>query len=308
MMRARMYRPSDEADLVRLASAAMPGWARLRYDYAPGYAAAEALKGACEIVVVEDEEGCMAGCGTRATRRLYLDGAPQDVGYLSAFTTILDDNAEARELLTSGRAGLPKYSPRGRVVTYALAPRGGAEPERASFDELEEFYARVSPRKQLFPVFGKALPPGLSADDFFVVRRGGRVAAAGAVWNHGERRRIFVDGYMLRLRVLRPFLNVLFRFSSCPMLPSPGSEFACSYLAYALAENDDPSLFAVLVEAARRICRGRNLVLSLHSHDPLTRVAAKFGGWRYRSDFLTVEFAGRPRNLRGIPYIEAGAL
>ena len=340
MMRARMYRPSDEADLVRLASAAMPGWARLRYDYAPGYAAAEALKGACEIVVVEDEEGCMAGCGTRATRRLYLDGAPQDVGYLSGlrsfpgarrgwglfrgfraiaeleaaapnaltFTTILDDNAEARELLTSGRAGLPKYSPRGRVVTYALAPRGGAEPERASFDELEEFYARVSPRKQLFPVFGKALPPGLSADDFFVVRRGGRVAAAGAVWNHGERRRIFVDGYMLRLRVLRPFLNVLFRFSNCPLLPSPGSEFACSYLAYALAENDDPSLFAVLVEAARRICRGRNLVLSLHSHDPLTRVAAKFGGWRYRSDFLTVEFAGRPRDLRGIPYIESGAL
>ncbi|MBQ1428478.1 MAG: hypothetical protein IIZ06_02320, partial [Kiritimatiellae bacterium] len=60
MMRARMYRPSDEADLVRLASAAMPGWARLRYDYAAGYAAAEALKGACEIVVVEDGEGRMA--------------------------------------------------------------------------------------------------------------------------------------------------------------------------------------------------------------------------------------------------------
>ena len=35
---------------------------------------------------------------------------------------------------------------------------------------------------------------------------------------------------------------------------------------------------------------------------------AKFGGWRYRSDFLTVEFEGRPRDLRGIPYIESGAL
>ena len=108
--------------------------------------------------------------------------------------------------------------------------------------------------------------------------------------------------------MLRPFLNVLFRFSCCPLLPSPRSEFACSYLAYALAENDDPALFADLVEGARRICRGRNLVLSLHSRDPLTRVAGKFGGWRYRSDFLTVEFAGRPRDLRGIPYIEAGAL
>ena len=339
-MRARMYRPSDEADLLRLASAPMPGGVRLRYDYAAGYAAAEALKGACEIVVVEDGEGRIAGCGTRATRRLYLDGEPQDVGYLSGlrsfpgarrgwglfrgfkaiaelegaapneltFTTILDDNPEARALLTSGRAGLPKYSPHGRVVTYAFAPCGGEEPDRASFDELEEFYARESPRRQLFPVFGETLPPGLSADDFFVVRRGGRIAAAGAVWSHGDRRRIVVDGYDWGLRFLRPALNALFSVSRCPLLPSPGSEFACSYLAYVLAENDDPSLFAGLVEAARRICRGRNLVLSLHSHDPLTRVAAKFGGWRYRSEFLTVEFAGRPRDLRGIPYIEAGAL
>ena len=340
MIRARMYRPSDEADLVRLASAAMPGWARLRYDYAAGYAAAEALKGACEIVVVEDGEGRIAGCGTRATRRLYLDGDPQDVGYLSGlrsfpgarggwglfrgfrtiadlerahpnaltFTTILDDNPEARALLTSGRTGLPKYCPHGRVVTYALAPRLGAAPERASLDELKEFYARESPRKQLFPVFGETLPPGLPVDDFFVVRSGGRIAAAGAVWNHGDMRRIFVDGYMLRLRVLRPFLNVLFKVSRCPRLPSPGSEFACSYLSYALAENDDAALFAELVDAARRICRGRNLVFSLHSHDPLCRVADKFGGWRYRSDFLTVEFEGRARRLEGVPYIEAGAL
>ena len=340
MMRARMYRPSDEADLLRLASAPMPGGVRLRYDYAAGYAAAEALKGACEIVVVEDGEGRMAGCGTRATRRLYLDGAPQDVGYLSGlrsfpgarhgwglfrgfgaiaeleaaapnaltFTTILDDNPEARALLTSGRAGLPKYSPRGRVVTYALAPRGGGEPERASFDELVEFYARESPRRQLFPVFGEELPPGLSADDFFVVRRGGRIAAAGAVWSHGDRRRIVVDGYDWRLRFLRPALNALFSVSRCPRLPAPGKGFPCAYLAYALAENDDPSLFADLVNAARRICRAGSLVFSLHSDDPLARVASRFGGWRYRSDFFTVEFDGRRRALRGVPHIEAGAL
>ena len=45
MTHARFYRPSDEPELVRLATAPMPGWARLKYDYASGYAAAEALKG-----------------------------------------------------------------------------------------------------------------------------------------------------------------------------------------------------------------------------------------------------------------------
>ena len=339
-MNARLYRPSDELELVRLAASPMPGWARLKYDYASGYAAAEALKGNSEIVIVEDGDGRIAGCGTRSTTLRYLDGEPQRVGYLSGlrsfsgarhgwglfrgfraiaelekaapneltFTTILDDNPEARALLTSGRAGLPKYIPRGRVVTYALGALHGARPARASFGELKEFYARESPRKQLFPVFGEALPPGLSADDFFVVRRAGRIAAAGAVWNHGDRRRIVVDGYDWRLRFLRPVLNAAFAISGSPRLPSPGCEFACSYLAYTLAENDSPELFAELLDAARQICRGQNLVLSLHADDRLARVAKKLGGWRYGSEFLTVEFDGRSRSFGGAPYIEAGAL
>ena len=339
-VKARLYKQEDEAELVRLAAVAMPGWARLRYDYAAGYAAAEALKGASEIVVVEDGEGRVAGCGTRSTRLLYLDGEPRRVGYLSGlrsfagarggfglfrgfakireleranpdeltFTTILDDNPEARVLLTSGRAGLPTYGPRGRVVTYALGPLRGAEPPGASFEELRDFYSREAPGKQLFPVFGRTLPPGLSVGDFFAVRRGGRIAAAGAVWNHGARRRIFVNGYMLGLRVLRPVFNALFALSRCPRLPAPGGEFPCSYLAYALAENGDPALFAELLEAARRKCGGRALVLSLHSDDPMRRTVEALGGWRYGSGFLTVGFNGRGRELCGVPHVEAGAL
>ena len=339
-MKARLYRHEDERDLLRLASVAMPGWVRLRYDYASGYAAAEALKGDCDIVVVGGDDGHVAGCGTRSTRLLYLDGEPQKVGYLSGlrsftgprggfgfyrglmklreledanpneltFTTILNGNADGRALLTSGRAGLPEYHPHGWVITYALGTIRGMHPEMTSFDELKEFYARESPRKQLFPVFREALQPGLSVDDFFVIRRAGRIAAAGAVWNHGDRRRIVVDGYDWRIRFLRSALNAVFAISGSPRLPSPGCEFSCSYLAYALAENDNPELFAELLDAARHICRGRNLVLSLHSEDPLARVAMKLGGWRYGSEFLTVGFEERSRSFDGAPYIEAGAL
>ena len=340
MTRARLYRPSDETELVRLAAAPMPGWARLRYDYASGYAVAEALKGDSEIIVVEDGDGHVAGCGTRSTTLRYLDGVPARIGYLGGlrsfpgprggfgffrgfrflaeieranpnaltFTTILDDNPAGRELLTSGRAGLPKYCPRGRVLTHALGPLRGAEPQGVSFEELQDFYSREAPRKQLFPVFGRTLPPGLSIGDFFAVRRGGRIAAAGAVWHHGARRRIFVDGYMPGLRVLRHVFNALFVLSRCPRLPAPGREFACSYLAYALAENDDPALFAELLEAARRKCAGKNLVLSLHSEDSLRRTVEALGGWKYGSGFLTVELDGCARELRGVPHVEAGAL
>ena len=151
-VKARLYDPRDEAELVRLAAEAMPGWIRLRYDYAVGYAEAESLKGDSEIVVVEDADGHVAGCGTRSTRLLYLDGEPRRVGYLSGlrsfagarggfglfrgfakireleranpneltFTTILDGNPAGRALLTSGRAGLPTYRSRGKPTLPML--------------------------------------------------------------------------------------------------------------------------------------------------------------------------------------------
>ena len=342
MTHTRLYRPSDDPELVRLASEPMPGWARLRYDCAAGYAEAEALKGRSEIIVVEDAEGRVAGCGTRTTTLRYLDGEPARIGYLSGlrsfperrgglaffrglgklgeleranpnaftFMTILDDNPEGRALLTSGRVGLPECRSLGKVVTYALsARRERGRVERADLDELRDFYGREAPRRQLFPVFGEGLPPGLSPEEFLCVRRGGRIVAAGAVWNHGARRRIVVDGYGFRIPAARPLLNALFALARFPRLPAPGREFECSYLAYALAENDDPALFGELVDAARRVCRGRNLVLSLHEGDrPLRRAVRTFGGWSYGSEFMAVAFGGRARELRGVPYVEAGAL
>lgn len=341
MTRARLYRPSDEPELVQLAAAPMPGWARLRYDYASGYAAAEALKGACEIIVVEDGDGHIAGCGTRSTTLRYLDGVPARIGYLGGlrsfpgprggfgffrgfrflaeiertnpnaltFTTILDGNAQGRALLTSGRAGIPAYCPRGGIVTYALAPCGRALAPRArqQFDELRSFYAREAPRKQLFPVLDE-LPPGLSPEDFLCIRRGGRIVAAGAVWHHGMRRRIFIDGYGRLFSLVRPLAGMASRLVGLPVLPSPSGEFKCAYLAYALAENDDPVLFGELVDSARSLADGANLVLSLHEDDPLASSMRRVRAWRFGSGLYTVSFDRGRSEFSGIPYVEAGAL
>ena len=340
MTHARLYRPSDEPDLVQLAAAPMPGWARLRYDYASGYAAAEALKGECEIIVVEDGDGHIAGCGTRSTTLCYLDGVPARIGYLGGLrsfpgprggfgffrgfrflaeieranpnaltlTTILNGNVQGRTLLTSGRAGIPAYCPRGGIVTYTLAAKRGGGIERASLDELRGFYAREAPRKQLFPVLDDKLPPGLSSEDFLCIRRGGRIVAAGAVWHHGMRRRIFIDGYGRTFSLVRPLAGVASRLVGLPVPPPPGGEFTCAYLAYALAENDDPVLFGELVESARGMTQGANLVLSLHADDPLASFMRRMRAWRFGSGLYTVSFDGGRSKFVGVPYVEAGAL
>ena len=342
MTYARLYCPSDEPELVRLAAAPMPGWARLRYDYASGYATAETLKGDSEIIVVEDDDGHIAGCGTRSTTLRYLDGVPARIGYLGGLrsfpgprggfgffrgfrflaeieranpnaltvTTILDGNVQGRSLLTSGRAGLPAYSPHGGIVTYALAPYGRALAPRATqqFDEFRSFYARVAPRKQLFPVLGDKLPPGLSSEDFFCIRRCGRIVAAGAVWHHGMRRRIFIDGYGRMFSFVRPLAGVASRLVGLPVPPPPGGEFKCAYLAYALAENDDPVLFGELVKVARGMTQGANLVLSLHADDPLVSFLRRMRAWRFGSGLYTVSFDRGHSAFTGVPYVEAGAL
>ena len=340
MMHARLYRPSDEPELVRLAATPMPGWARLRYDTASGYAAAEELKGDSEIVVVEDADGHVAGCGTRSTTLRYLDEVPSRIGYLGGlrsfpgprggfgffrgfrflaeierenpnvltFTTILDGNTQGRALLTSGRAGIPVYCTRGGIVTYALAAKHGGVVEQTSLDELHGFYAREAPRKQLFPVLDDNLPPGLSPEDFLCIRRNGRIVAAGAVWHHGMRRRIFIDGYGRLFSLVRPLAGLVSRLVGLPVPPSPGGEFRCAYLAYALAENDDPALFGELVEAARGLTQGANLVLSLHADDPLASPMRRMRAWRFGSGLYTVSFDGGRSELTGVPYVEAGAL
>ena len=342
MTYARLYRPSDEPELVRLAAAPMPGWARLRYDTASGYAAVEALKGDSEIVVVEDADGHVAGCGTRSTTLRYLDGVPARIGYLGGLrsfpgprggfgffrgfrflteieranpnaltvTTILDGNAQGRALLTSGRAGIPAYCPRAGIVTYALAPYGRALAPRApqQFDEFLSFYAREAPRKQLFPVLDDKLPQGLSPEDFLCIRRSGRIVAAGAVWHHGMRRRIFIDGYGRAFSLVRPLAGVVSRLVGLPVPPPPGGEFRCAYLAYALAENDEPALFGELVEAARSLTGGANLVLSLHADDPLASSMRRTRAWRFGSNLYTVSFDGGRSEFAGVPYVEAGAL
>lgn len=342
MITVREARPDDEPVLLELARATMPGWVRLRYDYGTGYAAAEGLKGECvKILVVEDDVRGILGCTTRAVRECWLDGCRASVGYQSGvrsypdarkglgffrglarvrslmeetpcaldFVTVLDGNPEAMALFTSGRVGLPKFADCGRVVTWTVSSRGAASCAPTDWLELQAFYDRESPRRQMFPFFGEAVRRRFSVNDFVAVRRNDRLVAAAAVWRQGATRRIFIDGYGNGiLALVRPAVNFASRLTGRPVLPPSGCEFPCSYLAYALVENDDPSVFAELLRmAAAKACPG-NLVLSLHENDPLVLGMKGFSSWRYISHFMTYSFSGNPRRIVGVPHFEAGAL
>src|SRR5947209_6357965 len=129
---------TDDAALrALLHQIAMPGNITLSFPREPSFFLAEqAGRVTSQVLVCKDrQKGQIVGMGSRSIRTVYIDGEPMRVGYLSMlrglpeargnialargyrylqtlhadgavpyyFTTILDENADARMLLTSGR-------------------------------------------------------------------------------------------------------------------------------------------------------------------------------------------------------------
>ena len=150
----------------------------------------------------------IVGMACRAVRDVHIDGRPGPIGYLSMLrsaervrsgmllargyrylralhadgaapcylTTIADGNDVALDILTSNRAGLPRYRPAGRYLTFAIATRvssrrrprhdtqwdpgrddvppqrGCADAADIDIDEIVGFLAGHGTRRQFYPV------------------------------------------------------------------------------------------------------------------------------------------------------------
>ena len=147
----------DEALRALLRRIAMPGNITLSFQREPSFLLAEQAGNiSSQVMVCRDRtKEQIVGIGSRSIRSVYIDGKPTQVGYLSMlrgvpeargnialargyrylhtlhadgavpyyFTTILDDNSEAKALLTSARGGLPVYKPLAQRITYLMPLR-----------------------------------------------------------------------------------------------------------------------------------------------------------------------------------------
>src|SRR5512133_2455235 len=158
----RLATPADDAALRRLLrDNPIPGPITLSYEREPNYFIASGVDGPLSqtLVSLDDATGQILGMGTRVVRPLFLNGAVQDVGYMShlrvnlrypwgmalarhlgrAFEafhelhadgrvpfylmSIIDTNETARRLLTANISGMPQARPYARMYTYAISPR-----------------------------------------------------------------------------------------------------------------------------------------------------------------------------------------
>ena len=164
--------------------------------------------------------------------RLGRQVAPLADGF---FTSIATDNVRARRVLEhSGRLGLPSYRPLCDLVTLVGAVHPGTDGralDAADETELGEFLDRGGRASQLAlswePELWRQLAlRGVTAGDFSLVRRDGRLVAAAAVWDQRPFRQTVIDGYEGLLRHVRPLVNAAMAVRRMPPLPLPGSVLA----------------------------------------------------------------------------------
>ena len=153
--RFELATPEDDAELRRvLADTPMEGEIAVSFRREPSFFAAAVVHGPfCQTIVARDNGSeRIVGFGCRSVRTLFVNGKPEQIGYLSALrvlpqyrnlgliargyarfremhhdkrtslylTTIAEGNATALSILTTGRAGLPSYHFAGRNLTAAI--------------------------------------------------------------------------------------------------------------------------------------------------------------------------------------------
>jgi len=355
---------ADDADLRRvLAETPMPGRIVVSFRREPSYFAAAEVDGRFRQVVAarDADSGQIVGFGSRSVGQRYVNGLPMPIGYLSSLrlldghrnrglvargyayfrrlhtdglaplylTTIAEGNTPALTLLTSGRAGLPRYHPAGRHLTAAIPVRRFRHAQSEVFvrpagiedrPAVLSFLHRVGPRRQFFPCYegNDLFAPGgafrdLRPEDLLLAIRGGAVIGTLGVWDQSGFRQTVVHGYGRPLGWARPVYNAWARWTGRPILPGPGDAFRYRFAALPLVDDDDPAVFAALLDAALARCEGADyLLVGLHESDPLLPVLRRRRTTWYTTHLFHVcwddgeivrqSLDGRP------PYLELGGL
>ena len=278
------------------------------------------------------------GSGIVANAYRYLRTLHDDGRTPLYLTTIAEGNEAALSVLTCGRAGLPRYHfaggyrtlaiPVGRVKRHRPRAPAGMEVREATYEDLTQivqFLSAAGPARQFFPQYAACDFFGshgtfrdLTPQNLLLAFRHGRAVGTLACWNQCRFRQTVVEAYGGHLRWTRPLCNGWAGLRGLPKLPQPGHPFPHLAAALPVVQDDDVSVFTVLLEsllgrAAEQLAGSRAyLLVGLHEDDPLLPVARRYTWHSYRTrlyyvcwedgETLRAELDDRP------PYLELGCL
>lgn len=300
----------------------MPGKISLSFQREPDFFRAEhAGNFESQIMGVRDVDSRgIVGFGCRSFHKGFIDGKLSTIGYLSGLrstnevrggtllsrayrylkqlhsdekvpfyiTTILDDNVDAKALLTSGRGGLPVYHPLGQLATYLLPlynknneaqgnDEGGIQ--RGVSEATVECINAFNGRHQFGSFYTMAdlhgrtsLLPSFDQKNLYYYQRGSEVTATIGVWDQQSFKQSVVVGYSPSYRLIQPLSGMGAWMGWCAKLPRVGKTLPylyASFLSYAPGHDGD---LECLIRQVLADWKGRGfayLLIGVHDTNPL---------------------------------------
>lgn len=360
--------PSVDADLRQFcAGVHMPGAIQLAISREPSYFEALDVEGRySEVLICRDgQAGPIVAVGNRSIKSLFVNGIATSIGYLSGLrvapmarrgqvlckgydflrerhgdgraplylTTVMEDNDQAKKVITTSRCGFPSYHDYGRFCCMALSLRVRTSEARAKAGTIRNAtkedapvilaYLREEGRlRQFFPEYteddfgstGKLLR-GLDWNDIYLAFRDNELVGVLAAWDQQAFRQWMVSAYALWLKVLRGPYNVLAKLVSLPQMPEPGQALNFFTLSLVCIRHSDRGVFNLLLDEIVRQKQGRYsfFLAGLHERDPLLAELKTCRHFSLPSRLYVVcwedgEATFKKIDRQKIPYLELGAL
>ncbi len=235
--------------------------------------------------VIRDSEDRVVATISVIPRVMYIGGELKNVAYITGFKRdhsyknminwkevfarldetgdydvciccFVGDNESVIKMLTKRRERLPYAIPVCKMDAFIINPKvkvKNPHPELqfsqvTASDEKEviSFVNEHGKRHDLFHKLDSVSDvKGLKAEDFYCLKRDGRVVAAAAIWNRQDVKQYILKecrGKMKLVRLLNPLLSALGYITIQP----DNTKVNLAYVSFMEAENDDPELYTSL--------------------------------------------------------------
>ncbi|MFA6216700.1 MAG: hypothetical protein WDL87_03505 [Candidatus Omnitrophota bacterium] len=317
--------PDDQAIRKVIENTPMEGKIGIAFKREPSYFAAATVGNEFHqtIIATEESSGDIVAVGSRSIKSAYINGEVSPVGYLSSLrikdnyrnnlllargyeylnklhqdkkaplyiTSIVSDNVPALGLLTSERAGLPRYRDLGSYCTTAIGLsrrnhdlRGGLTIIRGSHKNIDAIVAclnRNGKNKQFYPYYtkelflsGNGMLRDFVLDNFYAAVKDDAIVGVAAKWDQGNFKQTLVTGYRGSLRFIKAFYNLGAALAGLPLLPRPNTRLKLLYAGFIAVDNNDEGIFRALLRALYNGAAASGydyLLVGLCQNDPLLK-------------------------------------
>ena len=176
------------------------------------------------------------------------------------FCSLLDDNEEVKRMLHKKRRYMPYAKEICDYKTYIISPKlriradayitGDIQLVRGSGDDEEDivrFLNDTGSKRDFFPVFDRLSQLGdIGAEDFCLLKREGRILAAGALWDRSKIKQYVVKGCHGIYALLR-FFNPILPYLGYIKIPADDEIAPVAFISFLLAEDDNMDYYRVLL-------------------------------------------------------------